>query len=524
MKTIEPCPLCKTKCEVYSIAPLNQLFTINCPSCGKYNLTDVAAHVLDKRKDSFHIISGITRNFCELHKDTDSLFVIKEGMIDDDVKFQAEFISKAPKSENAKALLLLQYICRKSNYRGDKVLVNPSQDYPIFFCKNAKEMIFYINHVRDSGDIKAEGTMKDYTLSLTIRGWQQVESLNMKDTVSVLKKNGEEIDGIKASVQKRKIFIDRSDVLIEAGDRIQRKMSNGGEETYEVIDPGYYERHGSISAHYEMDVKKLGLAEAKERTRHVDSLAKDSQNLESVDIPETQNMIKLFISHSSKDEALVKELIQLVKNALGLSSTEIRCTSIDGYRLPGGANTNEQIRREVHDSKAFIGLISFAAMDSMYLLFELGARWGSDKHLLPLLAPGVSPDILEEPLSGLNALSCSNASKLHQLVNDLAEKLGITPEPPAAYQRYIEAILAIPPSEDKTLSAGDQPDLQFDQRLGIFISKTTGASYCTKCHYSSPSKEVQLQVQRHGWRCHACGEFYRNPDYKRPTPRAPSVC
>jgi len=186
------------------------------------------------------------------------------------------------------------------------------------------------------------------------------------------------------------------------------------------------------------------------------SLATDSENLESVDIPETQNMIKLFISHSSKDETLVETLIELVKNALRLSASEIRCTSIDGYRLPGGANTNELLKLEVRDAKAFIGLISSESIDSMYVLFELGARWGSDKHLLPFLAPGVSPDILEGPLSGLNALSCGSGSQLHQLVNNLGKELGITPEPAEAYQRYIEAILAIPPSEDKNLSTGDQ--------------------------------------------------------------------
>ena len=42
----------------------------------------------------------------------------------------------------------------------------------------------------------------------------------MKDTVSLLKKNGEKTDGIKASVQKGKIFISRSDFLIETGDLI----------------------------------------------------------------------------------------------------------------------------------------------------------------------------------------------------------------------------------------------------------------------------------------------------------------
>ena len=188
----------------------------------------------------------------------------------------------------------------------------------------------------------------------------------------------------------------------------------------------------------------------------VETLGNISRKIKASVEQETQNMIKLFISHSSKDQKLVEELTELVKNALRLSSSEIRCTTVDGYRLPGGAKTNEQLKREVCGTKAFIGLISFAATDSMYVLFELGARWGSDKHLLPLLAPGVSSDILKGPLSDLNALSCGNVSQLHQLVKDLAEILEIESEPPQAYQRYIDGILAIPPSEDKNPSVGDQ--------------------------------------------------------------------
>jgi hypothetical protein len=48
----------------------------------------------------------------------------------------------------------------------------------------------------------------------------------LTDTVILLKKNGESIEGIKASVQKQKIFIQHSDGIIESGDLIQRKMSN----------------------------------------------------------------------------------------------------------------------------------------------------------------------------------------------------------------------------------------------------------------------------------------------------------
>jgi hypothetical protein len=169
-------------------------------------------------------------------------------------------------------------------------------------------------------------------------------------------------------------------------------------------------------------------------------------------------MTKLFISHSSKDQALAEKLIKLIKNALRLPANEIRCTTIDGYRLPGGAKTNEQLKREVCDSNAFIVLVSAAAMDSTYVQSEIGARWGSDKHLLPLLAPGVSPDILKGPLSDLNALSCGNRSQLHQLVKELAEKLEIIPETPDVYERYIDEIIAIPCSIDKIMSGDSQTE------------------------------------------------------------------
>lgn len=85
----------------------------------------------------------------------------------------------------------------------------------------------------------------------------------LNDNVTLLKKNGDRVEGIKASVQAKKIFINRSDILIETGDLIQRNMTNGGEETYEVIDPGFHESFHGIEAHYQMTHRKLGLPEAK---------------------------------------------------------------------------------------------------------------------------------------------------------------------------------------------------------------------------------------------------------------------
>ncbi len=89
------------------------------------------------------------------------------------------------------------------------------------------------------------------------------------DVVSVLKTNGDRFDGISANVQSDSIFIPGTKPFIESGDLINRKMSNGGEETYEVIDPGFREKFHSIAASYHIQVKKLGIPETQKAIQHV---------------------------------------------------------------------------------------------------------------------------------------------------------------------------------------------------------------------------------------------------------------
>jgi len=148
----------------------------------------------------------------------------------------------------------------------------------------------------------------------------------------------------------------------------------------------------------------------------------------------------LFISHSSKDADTVLALIELVRAALGLRDEQIRCTSIDGFRLPAGIHTDEHLRLEAHSAKTFIALITPQSYSSTYVLFELGARWGANLPLIVLLAE-VEPHALEGPLRAFNALSCANVSQLHQLVHDLAKSLQLLPQSPASYSRYVDNLM-----------------------------------------------------------------------------------
>jgi nucleoside 2-deoxyribosyltransferase len=181
MEQTKPCPLCKTECTV---SIYDQIHTVKCCVCGEYTLIQDAELYLPKRNNRY-IISGVTRNYFEQYSGT-KRYVIREEMIDDDVKFQAEFVSKMPKSVLEKATLLLQYLARNSNEKpSTPVLIMPETDYPIAFCKDKDELKFYIDYLTKRELIiskcnypqTAHLVEPTYNISLTVDGWVEVEKL-----------------------------------------------------------------------------------------------------------------------------------------------------------------------------------------------------------------------------------------------------------------------------------------------------------------------------------------------------------
>lgn len=54
----------------------------------------------------------------------------------------------------------------------------------------------------------------------------------------------------------------------------------------------------------------------------------------------------------------------------------IRCTSVSGYGLPAGAHVDSQLQKEVGEAATLIALMTGVSVESAYVLFEVGARWG----------------------------------------------------------------------------------------------------------------------------------------------------
>lgn len=170
---------------------------------------------------------------------------------------------------------------------------------------------------------------------------------------------------------------------------------------------------------------------------------RESGDMESVEPnkPVVSKTMTLFISHSSADASIAEGLVELIRSSLSIPPKEIRCTSVDGYRLPAGAASDEQLRSEVFGSNAFVALLSPASMRSTYVMFELGARWGSNQYLAPILVGGTKATDLKAPLSAIHAINGASESDLHQFIEDLGQRLKVNVEGPAVYNKALREFI-----------------------------------------------------------------------------------
>ncbi len=197
-------------------------------------------------------------------------------------------------------------------------------------------------------------------------------------------------------------------------------------------------------------------------------------------------MPRVFISHSSHDRELAGLLLDLLRSAINLPDESVRCTSVEGHKLAGGQETDRRLREEIRSCEAFIGLISEASIESAYVLFELGARWGTEKHLLPLLAPGANPSLLRGPLAGINALRFSSAADLHQMIQEIGNLLALPPAGPAVYQRRIDEIL-------RAVARATTPTVP----LAVLVEDATRSQDVSLLTSNNDSADAETVIRKH---------------------------
>jgi len=183
--------------------------------------------------------------------------------------------------------------------------------------------------------------------------------------------------------------------------------------------------------------------------------------------PPKELFMDIFISHSSEDVEIARMIVELIRAAYQIPTEKIRCTSVNGYKLPAGTSTENQLKDEIHHSKVLLAIITPHSINSAYVLFELGARWGLSLPLIPLVTSEQGVALLKGPLGNINALLSHDAAQLHQLLEDLGVYLNLEKEPAAVYEHLIQQIVkhslkdVLPqnPPAPKTASADDYSDV-----------------------------------------------------------------
>lgn len=127
--------------------------------------------------------------------------------------------------------------------------------------------------------------------------------------------------------------------------------------------------------------------------------------------------IRLFISHSERDEALVRPLYIWLQSGLGLEDREIRCTSIDN--ISAGDAAVDKLRDDMEAADAVVGLLTFYSLRSHWVSMEMGASW-LKKRLFPVRGPGMRPKDLPSPLPIFTTVGYCEKAQMGRLLRQLA--------------------------------------------------------------------------------------------------------
>lgn len=133
----------------------------------------------------------------------------------------------------------------------------------------------------------------------------------------------------------------------------------------------------------------------------------------------------IFISHSSKDKALVEQFVdEILQLGLGIANDRILCTSIEEMGISNGTKMREWIQKKIANCSVAFLMISPNYKKSEICLNEMGAVWALEKDVKILLLPGVDYGNFGWLEEIRQAGHVENESVLDQLYDDLKIRFG----------------------------------------------------------------------------------------------------
>lgn len=170
---MESCKLCGERIVASEAFPDGSGSKITCMRCGDYKLSSLAeaCSPTDDMRPFLHLLSGV----CRRAHERGQLFIVNNALLTDLNAFKANILPKCPQTVPAKCEAIVDHCAMISRFPGHVVTVDPDDDYPLGFCRNALEFRFYVKHLRDTGVIDANlesDANGQISFHLTAQGWQ----------------------------------------------------------------------------------------------------------------------------------------------------------------------------------------------------------------------------------------------------------------------------------------------------------------------------------------------------------------
>ncbi|CDN32623.1 conserved domain protein [Mucinivorans hirudinis] len=142
---------------------------------------------------------------------------------------------------------------------------------------------------------------------------------------------------------------------------------------------------------------------------------------------------KIFISHSSDDEKIVKSFVtQILRLGCGLQPKDIICTSLESMGVKTGEDIRNCLKNNLKDCEYVFFMISDNYQKSGICLNEMGAAWVLDKKVKPFLFPNLNFTDLGWLYEISKGSTLDNESALDHLRDELLEAYALIKKPQTA--------------------------------------------------------------------------------------------
>ncbi|NCA75629.1 MAG: TIR domain-containing protein [Alphaproteobacteria bacterium] len=138
------------------------------------------------------------------------------------------------------------------------------------------------------------------------------------------------------------------------------------------------------------------------------------------------NMKKLFLSHSSKDEPIIKPLLDLIGD-IGVQDYQIFYSSHPAYGVGLGENIFERLKKELGGDVFALFLLSDNFFKSPICLCEMGAVWIKSNKQIPILIPPFNFDDVQGVFPNSLGFKINDKNQLNSFKQEIETYFGLTP-------------------------------------------------------------------------------------------------